>query len=779
MAYTYRDVLKSDEYEASKYDGRRKMVEDHWDRIERMAKSENDLLNVKQFRDVSLAGLESHHKAAGLIGDGTYKEQDQQEAAAWDDLYIQMEAANLPATDPHEYVRRAKEVNELVDGNREERRAEMEKLGGSLKIEADRREQLESLATSDVQLSEQRDAARIMDPDKGRIERDKAGAWTAPSTAVSSRNRYDESDGSISSKVGDGLFRMGNELSRFFGGRDATTDRQKNIEAAKRYYKPGAAPLPKEELDSFVEFEEQKGNTLSENIRDFQELSGLDDEQVKTVWSDYQNDYRAWDKGELIRINSSGRIRANIDGDKIITDLKGIKEAIIASSATDAAKKLAISDLDSQRERAAVASVPSLSLIGFVHPTLPSFDEYLVTQLDEGVPLPDAIEEYLEANEVGDTMDTLLRLGISGGGQVYQRIFATVGLLGSQNFAEDAAFLGQKISEFEEGSLRLNDHPGFFGRGLDAIAGEAPSLAFDVLTTKGATSALGLTGKAATRATMSSSRLAAAKVLSSAGMIGSAGWESGVLTYASAYNQSRTVEGLSHEEAHSLSQDKAAIAAITTGIVTLGFNVKGFGGAESIPGNMAMRNFRQRVAQSGKSLSQIKKHLRPHAKRMMTVLKSTIGEGGEEWTDEFLNSFLTADDSDSVAGAWTNAMDAATAGAWIGFGAGLFNARADGKQDAREQVILRKLEKEAEEQLKEFDVVPEDEGQTLNLPGPKPARPAREVPVEVWTAEDGSQVGVFDSDVEGMGQTVKVWDLDTEQWVDTGVARDVHPLAMR
>ena len=70
MAYTYRDVLKSDEYEASKYDGRRKMVEDHWDRIERMAKSENDLLNVKQFRDVSLAGLESHHKAGSTGGSG-------------------------------------------------------------------------------------------------------------------------------------------------------------------------------------------------------------------------------------------------------------------------------------------------------------------------------------------------------------------------------------------------------------------------------------------------------------------------------------------------------------------------------------------------------------------------------------------------------------------------------------------------------------------------------------------------------------------------------------
>lgn len=390
-------------------------------------------------------------------------------------------------------------------------------------------------------------------------------------------------------------------------------------------------------------------------FHDFQQANNLSDEEVQTAWSDLGNMNRTWGEDEKFRVLSNGAIIPN-PGNSDWLDTAKAADMVRESDAPAAAKSAMLRGLPQLQAEIATEKIKSyeagmeVSNIGTGALSYGEADEILTPSAwadangrreDFGTKeFVRDYEGYVQSLPWAKRKTAALAgRNILGFNKIAVTALGLAGMAGS----DTATGLAAAGSEAGDTARRGMEPTGIVGQVIE----ELPSVLAQVLPARllGTWAALAPKG--------------AQGPLTALGVYGSAGAQSAGLTYAD-----EIAQGTPEDEA----REKAAKAGVSTAIITPIFGSGSVGGVERVAMGRAAEGVTVRellaVAkdQGIKNLAK-SKELRSFA---TGVLKASLGEATEEGVDQLLQSFLTADPDDSLAEAWSGAIDAGIVGGAIG-----------------------------------------------------------------------------------------------------------------
>jgi hypothetical protein len=379
-------------------------------------------------------------------------------------------------------------------------------------------------------------------------------------------------------------------------------------------------------------------------FHDFQQANNLSDEEVSAAWSDLGNINRKWESGEGARVLSNGQLLPNAGNSDWLDDAKA-KSIIDDSAASPEAKAQTLSNLSQIQEAIAQQRAQELTVasgsnvFGDSVPLFPAYAASVEGGIVEKVrgyeqkyltnrgPIRRQFDEWRAANLAGQ-----LKLG--------QTFLGVGGMMGSEGMGAEAASVAQASGLLKKGA----DVDGL----LSAAIEEAPSMFVQIALTRGLGAGVGaVTGSAR-----------AANLAGTLGAFTTAGAQSAGITYSSELAQGSTPEK---------AREKAAKAGVNTAIITAAFGTGSAGGVERVAaGHAAEMTVRDLVALA-RQKGVISLARSPELRRFAgEVVKSTGGEAGEEGLDELLGAFVTSDPDTNLSDAWSNAIEAAKVGGFIG-----------------------------------------------------------------------------------------------------------------
>lgn len=541
-------------------------------------------------------------------------------------------------------------------------------------------------------------------------------AAQAKQVAAQSRKVADAMDGKPSVPLADRLEKAITETGLFPGMTDAlTTAWDKRLEKGPdgKWLSPNMASAPSgNPVDGLVgglmslagKFGDQN-NVLDPILSGLQQREGFTDAEIQSAWDDLGQRYRKWEDGEKARVTSDGQLLPNTSDTDWLDETKA-KAIINGSTASAESKAQALANLPRIQEAIASQRAQELTIasaarvFGDSVPMFPLYAEHTGGTVIDQVkgfeakylhsrgPIRRQFDEWRAANLAGQ-----LKLG--------QTALGIGGLLGSETMGETAASVSQ-------GTALLKQGAGVDGL-LSAAIEEAPSMFVQIALTRGMGAGVGaVTGSAR-----------AAGAAGTLGAFATAGAQSAGITYAG-----ELAAGATPEDARA----KAAKAGVNTALITAAFGAGSLGGVERVAAGraaeMTVRDLWTLARQKGVTSLAKSPELRKFAG---AVVKSAGGEAAEEGLDELLGAFLTADPDSNLSDAWSNAIEAAKVGGFIG-----------GAVDVGSGV----LEKDSKWQAQTVQSTPEDRAARVNAemtaadPAAVPATPE-----EIAAAEE--VVGVF------------------------------------
>ena len=414
-------------------------------------------------------------------------------------------------------------------------------------------------------------------------------------------------------------------------------------------------------------------------FHDFQQAEGLSDDEVIAAWNDLGVINRKFEEGEKARVTSQGQLVPNA-GDSDWLDTAKAAAIIEGSAASPESKAATLANLPAIQEqiaksKAAAYDEASRSGVfgapGLNFEKIPLFADFAKQHGGTPVEQVKAYEERYLNRRLGiqKQLSEWMAAGQAGIRKADQMIFGLMAMTADaatkdERLARDAAAfnggkvessMGLKAADFlrgEASGLAKSSSLLKQGAGVDGLISslieEVPSLAIQIGLTRFA-------GAAGTAVSGSSGVGRATGLLAS---FTAAGGQSAGITYAQ-----QIAAGDTPEEANV----KARKAGLNTAIITGVFSSVGLGGMESIAAGGAARmtlgNFLAFSKKKGIANVAASKEFRQF---VGSVLKSAGGEASEEGIDELTAAFLTADPDENLADAWSNAVEAAKIGGFIG-----------------------------------------------------------------------------------------------------------------
>lgn len=389
-------------------------------------------------------------------------------------------------------------------------------------------------------------------------------------------------------------------------------------------------------------------------FHDFQQAEGLSDEEMAAAWNDLGIFNRKFEDGEKARVTSQGQLVPNA-GDSDWLDTAAATAIVEGSSASPESKATTLANLPAIQEKIAAAKAKSYEEAVkervFIDEKIPLFSKFAA---ENPGALPDQVRafesQYLNTRGVVEKWrDAKYASFIAGWNKADATIFGAIA------FGLDSAGVGKPIADFTRGeAVRLNqssaqvkDATGADGL-VDALIEELPSIAVQGFLTRGMGGVVG--------AATGSARLGQASAALTA--YTTAGAQSTGATYAS-----EIAAGTDPAKA----REKALKAGANTALITAVFGSGALGGVERVAvGRAATMTVRDLAAMARqKGVLNVAKS--PELRKVAAdVLKSAGGEATEEGLDELIGAFLTADPDTNLADAWSNAMEAAAVGGFIG-----------------------------------------------------------------------------------------------------------------
>jgi hypothetical protein len=376
----------------------------------------------------------------------------------------------------------------------------------------------------------------------------------------------------------------------------------------------------------------------------------LSDEQLFSVWDDLVNRYRTFDSNEMFRVQSDGAIELNPMSVDILDTESAIK-AINESGASEVAKEMSIADLPNIQKRVAENKAEAFEAASIALGRK-SFSDFAQERDGFGPEkLPETVRAYEKEVVGGEGMfkkavivaqNDLL---IQGFGKVAQTGLGIAGMVGIKSAAEMAGESGEAMSLISQGSVDA----GLVG----SVLKEVPSLAVQVLVTRGAG--------------MAASGTRAAGAIATGTAYATAGLQSAGLTFADEY-QAALDANMSEEEAGAIARTKAARAGISTAIITAAFGVGKLGGVEAAAAGRTaagttLRDLWGMAGEKGLKATLKSPGFREFAKDTMLA---TLGEASEEGIDQMTEALINADPDTNLADAWDQAIKAGLIGGVIG-----------------------------------------------------------------------------------------------------------------
>jgi len=418
----------------------------------------------------------------------------------------------------------------------------------------------------------------------------------------------------------------------------------------------------------------------------FQNKWGLDDKDMKTLWSDLGNMYRKWEDEEKFRTLSNGMIMPNmmhtdwLDTDKAIKmiETSGASpeiQAVTLRNLHDIQQQIVQSKRDAY-EMASAATNTAFSIArlipspartfangagNFISPSDWAKQQGRYDEIND----PQLLLDYEQAVIHSSPKLSKLAWGLTadltqGYIKIYTSLAGAAGAMGWDKAGESAADWHDIATQIGQGQYDT----GFAGKVIE----ELPMLAVQIAITRGAGIGVGMAarGLGATAATAATWGARAANF--SAPLV-AAGQSVGSTISA------ELAAGATMEEARA----KAMKAGIATALITSAFQLAGAGGVEKIAaGKPADATLGHLLA--GGSREQITKNLRKFAK---DTLKQAGAEATEEALDGLISSFLTADPDTNLANAWGDSMQGAVLGGTLGVGAHTASSVLENSPDAK------------------------------------------------------------------------------------------------
>lgn len=400
----------------------------------------------------------------------------------------------------------------------------------------------------------------------------------------------------------------------------------------------------------------------------FQKQTGVSDEELATAWKDLRAIYKPMDDKEDYRVLSNGTFRPNLSSEVWLDDEKAIKTIEESGANKEEVAKYKerykeFQDLALKQQLLGFTAMSNDkgsddanfwhndSLVGKITDSPAAWAEKNGRMKDFGTKefMKDYRKQVVDKLNFGDRFKIDLFLSEK---KLEQQFTGLGGLLGSDVAQKRSVDIANETADV---NLTKPD-TGWVG----TVTQETLPLLSQVLLTRGASS---LATSALTRKMGTTAAAAAAnKFVGMPAAVALSGMQSAGLAYSSAL-----AEGDSEEVA----REKGAKSGLSTGIITGIFQGLGAGGAEKLAAG-APKRMKELLAM-GKA-GNVRQLTWEFTK---DVLKDTFGEGLEEGIDEFVQTFLTADENESVADAWNNALEAAKAGMIIGGFAGASTTALD------------------------------------------------------------------------------------------------------
>lgn len=469
-------------------------------------------------------------------------------------------------------------------------------------------------------------------PEKALNRRTDDGLWDAP--AITKGDRFGDS---LPGKLLSAVDEAGTSFFQRFGTRSAQSSQDADVQ---------------------------------EMLRQFQTENNLTDEQVQTAWSDFGNLARDWTPDETpVRVLSDGSLVPNLANSAFLDPVKAEK-LINESSASPAEKVKLISSLGEVAQNVTDAKMQAYQdfsvLADFQSDAIPLMPALKETGIIDRFESPEAWALRTGRNDDYGSPEFMLAYekDVIGedAGTMQKAIWGAVGSTLKGNLKLASTFTG--VAGMVESSWTGSKEPGAIGAYSGDIASvsntvsaaapdiglvgslleEAPSLALQIATAR----VLGAGAGALTKSQ------AAVQTAASFGAVAMSGLQSGGMTFAN-----EIAEGADAQEART----KALQSGISTAIITGMFQKAGLGGVEKIAAGKAAGEITIRDVIASVGMKELRQRATVFAKN---VLGATMGEGFEEFTDEFVGAFLNADPDEMVADAWTNAEKAFKIGAFIG-----------------------------------------------------------------------------------------------------------------
>ena len=391
----------------------------------------------------------------------------------------------------------------------------------------------------------------------------------------------------------------------------------------------------------------------------------LSDEQLFSVWDDLVNRYKPFDSNEMFRVQSDGAIELNPMSVDILDTESAIK-AINESGASEVAKEMSIADLPNIQKRVAENKAEAFEAASIALGRK-SFSDFAQERDGFGPEkLPETVRAYEKEVVGGEGMfkkavivaqNDLFIQGFGKVAQTYLGIEAMANsmladLTGSEAAAEWAAKQAGRASESSQAMSLISQ--GSVDAGLvGSVLKEVPSLAVQVLVTRGAG--------------MAASGTRAAGAIATGTAYATAGLQSAGITFAEEYRAALDAN-MSEEEAGAIARTKAARAGISTAIITAAFGVGKLGGVEAAAAGRTaagttLRDLWGMAGEKGLKATLKSPGFREFAKDTMLA---TLGEASEEGIDQMTEALINADPDTNLADAWDQAIKAGLIGGVIG-----------------------------------------------------------------------------------------------------------------
>ena len=408
----------------------------------------------------------------------------------------------------------------------------------------------------------------------------------------------------------------------------------------------------------------KQSDAWSDLIETIQLQNGLSDEDMKSAWEDMGIRYRKYEKGETLRVDSTGKIYLNGTTSDILDTEKAIG-AIRAAKADQKWKIATLAELPRMQaehaysmleryEAAAGAANFGGSVLGQPEYIISPSAWMRATKREKDVATPEGLAKLvLDYENHMESQGFLRRLDQTVAGAIVTGVLkaeqtvgglAAMGGVGGEGLREWLAE-SQEASQLIAGGAAMD-----LGVVRDVI-NEVPSLAMQIGTARliGGGIGAGLTRVGAPAALVTRVGPGVAFL--------SAGSQSAGMIYS---------QSISEGDSHEVAKQKAGAAFLSTAVITSLFGMK-YGGVERLAAGrqymgVTMGQLMREVREKG--INPVRNQaLRSWARG---VLLEAGKEAAEEGIDEFLQSFITADSESNLADAWDGAVQAAKVGGVIG-----------------------------------------------------------------------------------------------------------------